>query len=63
MLLKEKLEGVQIQRTEDSLNLKKMQSKIKKLEEETAAFIRNCQDMYDKEIMTVSFVRIISIIV
>ncbi|XP_031840353.1 uncharacterized protein LOC116430405 [Nomia melanderi] len=46
----QKFKEEQIQHNEDCLKLKKMQSVIKKLEEETSVLIKNYQDIYDNEI-------------
>ncbi|XP_076248302.1 uncharacterized protein LOC143188117 [Calliopsis andreniformis] len=50
-LCKEKLEEMLLQYNTDSSKLRKTQSAIKKLEEETAVIIKNYQELYDKEIL------------
>ncbi|KZC04779.1 PREDICTED: myosin heavy chain, non-muscle-like [Dufourea novaeangliae] len=49
-ICQQKLEEEQVQYNEDCLELKKMQSAIEKVEEETSAFIKTCQDIYKSEI-------------
>ncbi|CAL7935587.1 unnamed protein product [Xylocopa violacea] len=51
-LCKEKFEKELDQQNEYSLKVEKMQSMIKKLEEETVALLKTYQDLYDKEILT-----------
>ncbi|XP_076622601.1 uncharacterized protein LOC143342518 [Colletes latitarsis] len=51
-LCQEELEEVQVQHNEDCLKLKKIQSVIKKLEEETVALNKNYQDIWNNEMMT-----------
>lgn len=59
---KEKLEEMQVQHNDDYLKLKKMQNKIKKVEEETVELLKNYQDLYNNEISTVRFVKIVCIL-
>lgn len=53
---------MQVQHNDDYLKLKKMQNIIKKVEEETIGLLKNYQDLYNNEISTVSFVKIICIL-
>lgn len=52
---------MQVQHNDNYLKLKKMQNIIKKVEEETIELLKNYQDLYNNEISTVSFIKIICI--
>ena len=49
---KENFEAVQVQHNEDRIKLKKMQSDVKRLEEDTTVLLKNYQDLYDNEVLT-----------
>lgn len=53
---------MQVQHNDDYLKLKKIQNIIKKVEEETIELLKNYQNLYNNEISTVSFVKIICIL-